>query len=249
MKRMDRMVAAGLNEMGIPAMKLEEFRVGAGPRASLAELRAQAAEINRLMSAPPDGMEAGSPAFDARQLKLADDLRTKYSAIGDEQERIRQLAGEVGGTIAGSFEEAVFSGQKLSDVLDGLIQDLLRMAFRQTITGPMASGLSSLFSGWFGGGKASGGPVSAGTAYMVGERGPELFLPGASGAIVPNHALGGGGGNVYHIDARGTDEGVVQRLQAALFALAGPGVVERRALAAHAGTLRRGGGAARALGA
>jgi len=42
-------------------------------------------------------------------------------------------------------------------------------------------------------GRASGGPVSANTAYMVGERGPELFMPSASGSIVPNHRLGGGG--------------------------------------------------------
>jgi hypothetical protein len=40
----------------------------------------------------------------------------------------------------------------------------------------------------FGGGRAMGGPVSAGTAYMVGERGPELFVPKGSGTIVPNGA-------------------------------------------------------------
>lgn len=45
----------------------------------------------------------------------------------------------------------------------------------------------------FGGFRAGGGPVSGGTPYVVGERGPELFVPGMSGSIVPNHALGGGG--------------------------------------------------------
>jgi phage-related protein len=40
----------------------------------------------------------------------------------------------------------------------------------------------------FGGGRAMGGPVSGGTAYMVGERGPELFVPRGSGTIVPNGA-------------------------------------------------------------
>jgi len=40
--------------------------------------------------------------------------------------------------------------------------------------------------------RASGGPVSAFQPYIVGERGPELFVPGASGQIVPNHAMGGG---------------------------------------------------------
>jgi hypothetical protein len=43
----------------------------------------------------------------------------------------------------------------------------------------------------FGGGRAMGGPVSAGTAYMVGERGPELFVPKGSGTIVPNGRSGG----------------------------------------------------------
>lgn len=41
-------------------------------------------------------------------------------------------------------------------------------------------------------GRAAGGPVGANTPYMVGEEGPELFVPGSSGTIVPNHAMGGG---------------------------------------------------------
>ena len=39
--------------------------------------------------------------------------------------------------------------------------------------------------------RAAGGPVSAGGSYIVGERGPELFTPGTSGNITPNHAMGG----------------------------------------------------------
>ncbi|MCA0317478.1 MAG: hypothetical protein LCH88_05340 [Proteobacteria bacterium] len=38
-------------------------------------------------------------------------------------------------------------------------------------------------------GRMSGGPVSAGQLYTVGEAGPELFSPGANGSIIPNHAL------------------------------------------------------------
>jgi hypothetical protein len=38
--------------------------------------------------------------------------------------------------------------------------------------------------------RANGGPVSSGQTYMVGERGPELFVPGRSGSIVPNGAMG-----------------------------------------------------------
>ena len=38
----------------------------------------------------------------------------------------------------------------------------------------------------FGGYRAAGGAVRAGTAYVVGEKGPELFMPGANGSVVPN---------------------------------------------------------------
>ena len=41
--------------------------------------------------------------------------------------------------------------------------------------------------------KALGGPVSRNQSYLVGERGPEMFVPGAQGNIVPNNAMGGGG--------------------------------------------------------
>jgi hypothetical protein len=41
-------------------------------------------------------------------------------------------------------------------------------------------------------GRSSGGPVMAGNPYIVGERGPELFVPRQSGTVVPNHAMSGG---------------------------------------------------------
>lgn len=39
--------------------------------------------------------------------------------------------------------------------------------------------------------RAAGGPVNGGEPYIVGEKGPELFVPSRSGNIVPNNALGG----------------------------------------------------------
>ncbi len=42
--------------------------------------------------------------------------------------------------------------------------------------------------------RAMGGPVLAGSPYLVGERGPELFIPSSIGQIVPNDRLGGSGG-------------------------------------------------------
>jgi hypothetical protein len=53
--------------------------------------------------------------------------------------------------------------------------------------------------------RALGGPVSAGTPYMVGERGPELFMPSRGGSIIPNNALGGGSTSVVvNVDASGS---------------------------------------------
>jgi hypothetical protein len=52
-----------------------------------------------------------------------------------------------------------------------------------------ASLINSILSG---GKRASGGPVRAGSSYLVGEGGPELFSPGESGSIIPNSGIGGG---------------------------------------------------------
>ena len=56
----------------------------------------------------------------------------------------------------------------------------------------------------FQGTRASGGPVMGGGSYLVGERGPEMFSPGVSGMISPNHALGGGTNVVVNVDASGS---------------------------------------------
>jgi len=42
--------------------------------------------------------------------------------------------------------------------------------------------------------------VSAGSSYLVGERGPEMFVPRTSGSIYPNDAMGGGGVQVGSIN-------------------------------------------------
>lgn len=71
-------------------------------------------------------------------------------------------------------------------------------------------GLGQLFTA---GTRAAGGPVSAGSPYLVGERGPELFVPAASGNIVPNNQMGG---NVFNIDARGAVPGMETRIRLAV---------------------------------
>lgn len=66
------------------------------------------------------------------------------------------------------------------------ILEAVKAAFGQNSS--VANFVSQAFG--FGGGRASGGPVMAGTAYMVGESGRELFVPSSSGMIIPNSSLG-----------------------------------------------------------
>jgi|TARA_X000001382_G_scaffold106588_1_gene82018 hypothetical protein len=70
--------------------------------------------------------------------------------------------------------------------------------------------------------KASGGSVSGGSPYIVGEKGPELFVPGGSGNIVPNHEMGGSTNVVVNVDASGSsvegDAGQAEQLGSMLAA-------------------------------
>ena len=62
--------------------------------------------------------------------------------------------------------------------------------------GSLAGGFLSFLTG-----KASGGPVNDKVPYIVGEKGPELFVPETNGTIIPNHVIGRAGGG--SVDAKG----------------------------------------------
>jgi hypothetical protein len=81
---------------------------------------------------------------------------------------------------------------------------------------PVTQAIGGVFDN-FGGGKALGGPVNAGTSYVVGERGPELFVPTTSGKIIPNGGMGGGGAVINltvngAIDTEGTARTIIDVL-------------------------------------
>lgn len=100
-------------------------------------------------------------------------------------------------------------------MLGGIAEALAKAALQAALfgEGPMAGQgagggllggiLGSLFKG-FGGARALGGPVSANTPYLVGERGPEIIVPRSAGQVIPNNRIGGGGGTSMVIDLRGT---------------------------------------------
>lgn len=123
-------------------------------------------------------------------LKQRAELTSKIKVLETD---LQIIAKDAGAMIAQGFEDAILSGQKLGEVVRSLGRDLLRLVFNQMVTQPLASGISGFIQAAFTP-RAMGGPVSSGSPYVVGEKGPELFVPHASGTIVPNGGSGGGSG-------------------------------------------------------
>ena len=120
-----------------------------------------------------------------------DEEALRIENLTKQMSALESVSMDAGAMIAQGFEDAILSGQKLGEVVRALGQDLLRLVFRQQITAPLAKGIGdALFAGF----RAEGGPVNAGSPYVVGEEGPELFVPRSSGSIVPNGAMGSSGG-------------------------------------------------------
>jgi len=87
----------------------------------------------------------------------------------------------------------------LTQMASEVLKSQLMSAFKSIFPGSGGTGgLGSIFGAigsFFGGARAEGGSVTAGRAYLVGERGPELMVPGRSGTIVANENMGGAGLN------------------------------------------------------
>jgi len=199
--------------------------------------------------------------------RKATEKQTEYLTGIERQTRQNEnLARDLGFTFQSAFEDAILRGEKLRGVLAGIAQDLARIVMRQTVTTPLASmlmgGLSSAFGGLFGGSslgdirgpggstsipfggpRALGGPVEAGSAYLVGEEGPELFMPGASGRIIPNGQSAGG--TVVH-QTINISVGVAQTVRAEIAALMP--AIKRQTVDAVADARMRGGTFASAMG-
>ena len=124
-------------------------------------------------------------------------------------EKTTQRAADKANDFKSSFEDAfasIITGSKsakeaLSDLLATFASQLARQ------------GISGLFSSLdFGGFFADGGTVRPGTWNVVGENGPEIFVPGSGGTIIPNGGMGGGGVSIS-IDARGAEIGAAERIR------------------------------------
>lgn len=84
----------------------------------------------------------------------------------------------------------------ISKVVDG-IDNLINKIKSLNVVASAKNAVSNFMG--FGGARAGGGSVFGGQAYLVGEQGPELFVPGSGGSIIPNSRLGSGMSVVLNI--------------------------------------------------
>jgi hypothetical protein len=120
--------------------------------------------------------------------------------------------------VVGKLVEGLITGfSALVGIIDSVV-DSIKAIINLVKNNPIVQGIGGVISSVFGGGRASGGPVSSSKSYVVGEKGPELFVPNTNGMIVPNNALGSSGGTVINLtvngalDAEGTARTIVNLL-------------------------------------
>lgn len=163
-------------------------------------------------------------------------------AIEKEYKRLREVTDIFSSNMADAFKTWTDGGKlDVRDMVRSMIADLARLAFQMNVLRPLFGDngrgfglIGSLFG--IGGGSAladagggigawttttqafaSGGRPPLGVPSLVGERGPELFVPDVRGTIVPNDRLGSMGGNPvsvqFSIDARGATRDTVPILE------------------------------------
>lgn len=108
-----------------------------------------------------------------------------HGPAGAAADAISAAFDRAGASIEGALSRAARSGElSFSAMADAILRDLQRLAIDRFVTRPVDDLLSALFAGLpFFGARADGGPVNPGGAYLVGERGPELFRPHAAGEV------------------------------------------------------------------
>jgi hypothetical protein len=192
--------------------------------------RALYRELERVRELTSAGLlppEAGN----ARMMQIYSQIDGILLKIPEQAAEAQASMQQMLAPIESVFESAIIGGEKLSDVLASLAQDFARLMLRQQITGPLAALLSGgdmksvggTIVGAIAGGlgfRASGGPVSAGGSYIVGERGPELLQMGSSsGYVVPNHRMTSGGGPTIvqniTVDSRSDQASIRQAMEVA----------------------------------
>lgn len=151
----------------------------------------------------PGGLDA-IPRQTAEAAAALESLREPARRAADS---IDEAFSRAGAGLVRSLARAAADGKvSLADLAQAVLA-AVNAAAGEGGAGGLASILSAVLKGGFGGARAGGGPVLPGGAYLVGERGPEVFRPAGAGDIEP---AGGGGLTVNVTVQGGGTEGLVR---------------------------------------
>jgi lambda family phage tail tape measure protein len=143
--------------------------------------------------------------------KFSTGWKTAFQEYADNATNAARNAANIFGKFTQGMEDAIVSFVKtgkfeFKGFVNMMLEELLRSQIRQVMAGLFTGGVSGGSSGLLGGKiipgiLAGGGPVSSRRPYIVGEQGPELFVPNSAGTMMPNRDIGGGTSVTYNINA------------------------------------------------
>lgn len=152
-----------------------------------------------------DGLPARAAEAAAALESLREPARRAAASIDDAFAR-------AGASLARSLVRAAADGKiSMAELAEAVLAAVNAAGRSGAFGGGLGEALVSALGGGFGGARADGGPVSRGGAYLVGERGPEVFRPASAGTIEP---AGSGGVTVNIVLPAGTDGRSLARSEA-----------------------------------
>lgn len=172
------------------------------------------------------------------------DQITEMDRLNKLAEQQKEIASTIRSAFSGAFMSMVDGTKSVKDAFRDMARNIIMKLYEVLVVQRLVNGIMGFFGGAMPGvGKALGFMADGGTAqankpYIVGERGPELMVPGRSSAIIPNDKLGGGGGIVVN-QTINISTGVQQTVRSEIRSLM-PQIAES-AKAAVADAKRRGG--------
>ena len=128
------------------------------------------------------------------------------------QDLLRDIKSEVDQFSNSLVDSMLDANKKIGDIVEDILTSFAKLAFRKAVADPISDSVGGFLGSLFG--RASGGPVFKNDPVMVGERGPEVFVPQSNGNIVSNDALGGSGAvinfTVNSLDPRSAADVIIQ---------------------------------------
>ena len=120
-----------------------------------------------------------------RNTEKAKELNNAFKKIGED------IGTGITDALVGAIEGTRTLGEAARSIINDLASSLLRLGINMALTGLFGGTKFGSFLGF-----ANGGRPPVGRASIVGEKGPELFIPKTSGTIIPNNQIGGAGGGI-----------------------------------------------------